>query len=35
MGTNMDILVVGNFVLEKIDQDPSLLSDYKSKYELD
>ena len=35
MGTNMDILVVGNFVLEKIDQESSLLSDYKSKYELD
>jgi len=35
MGTNMDILVVGNCVLEKIDQESSLLSDYKSKYELD
>lgn len=35
MGTDMDVLVVGNTVLRKEDQDPSLSEDYKNKYELD
>jgi carbamoyltransferase len=35
MGTDMDVLVVGNTVLKKEDQDPALAEDYKSKYELD
>ena len=35
MGTNLDILVIENFILFKEDQDKSLLKDYKSKFELD
>ncbi len=35
MGTDMDVLVVGNAVLRKEDQDPALAEDYKNKYELD
>ena len=35
MGTDMDVLVVGNAVLKKEDQDPALAEDYKNKYELD
>ena len=35
MGTNLDILVVENFVLFKEDQDKSFLKDYKNKFELD
>lgn len=35
MGTDMDVLVVGNTVLKKEDQDPALREDYKNKYELD
>lgn len=35
MGTDMDVLVVGNTVLMKEDQDQSLSEDYKNKYELD
>jgi len=35
MGTDMDMLVVGNTVLLKEDQDPALSEDYKNKYELD
>jgi carbamoyltransferase len=35
MGTNMDNLIIGNFILNKEDQDQSLLSNYKDKYELD
>ena len=35
MGTDMDVLVVGNTVLRKEDQDPALSEDYKNKYELD
>ena len=35
MGTDMDMLVVGNAVLRKEDQDPALAEDYKNKYELD
>jgi len=35
MGTNMDNLIIGNFILKKEDQDKSLASNYKDKYELD
>ena len=35
MGTNLDILVIENFVLHKTMQDKSLLQNYKDKYELD
>ncbi len=35
MGTDLDLLVVGNSVMRKTDQDPALLEDYKNKYELD
>lgn len=35
MGTNLDRLVIGNFVLKKKDQDPSFLKDYKNNFELD
>ena len=35
MGTNLDILVIENFILFKEDQDKSLLKDYKNKFELD
>ena len=35
MGTDLDILVVGNAMLKKEDQDKNLIEDYKNKYELD
>ena len=35
MGTNLDILVIEDFLLYKKDQDSSLLKDYKNKFELD
>ena len=35
MGTNLDILVIENFILYKDDQDKTLLKDYKNKFELD
>ena len=35
MGTNLDILVIENFVLYKSDQDKSIIKDYKDKFELD
>ena len=35
MGTNLDILVVEDFVLFKDQQDKSLIKDYKNKFELD
>ncbi|MEY4708619.1 MAG: hypothetical protein RJB58_2342 [Pseudomonadota bacterium] len=35
MGTELDVLVVGNAVLRKADQSQSLAADYKSRYELD
>jgi carbamoyltransferase len=35
MGTDMDVLVIGNCVLEKEDQDSSLSEDYKSNFKLD
>jgi len=35
MGTELDLLVVGNCVLRKEQQDKTLVEDYKEKYELD
>ncbi len=35
MGTEMDLLVIGNCVLRKELQDKSLVDDYKNKYKLD
>lgn len=35
MGTDMDLLVVGNCILKKQDQDKALIKDYKNAYELD
>ena len=35
MGTNLDILVIENFILFKEDQDKTLIKDYKNKFELD
>ena len=35
MGTNLDILVIENFILFKEDQDKSLSKSYKNKFELD
>jgi carbamoyltransferase len=35
MGTEIDVLVIGNCVLRKEEQDPSLKRDYKDAFELD
>ena len=35
MGTDIDVLVVGNAVLRKEDQDPALKVVYKDQFELD
>lgn len=35
MGTEIEVLVVGNCILEKDDQDPALKRDYKGAFELD
>lgn len=35
MGTDLDVLVCGNFILYKEAQNKDLLKDYKNKYELD
>ena len=35
MGTNIEVLVVGNCFLKKEDQDPKLASDYQSAFEAD
>ena len=35
MGTELDVLVIDNFVLYKDEQDSSLTNDYKKNYELD
>jgi carbamoyltransferase len=35
MGTELDVLVVGNSVLMKEDQDPALKIDYRDEFELD
>ena len=35
MGTELDILVVGNCYIEKINQDTNLITNYKDEFELD
>ena len=35
MGTQLDVLVIENFYLEKENQKVNLINDYKEKYELD
>jgi len=35
MGTRMDGLAIGNFYLEKSEQNPSLLDSYEDQFELD
>ena len=35
MGTDLDILAVGNYLLLKKEQDEKLIEDYKERYELD
>ncbi len=35
MGTELDILVVGNCYIEKINQDTNLINNYKNEFELD
>ena len=35
MGTNLDYLVIGNCILDKIKQNPNLKKDYKKEFELD
>jgi len=35
MGTELDVLVIGNCYLIKADQDPALKLDYKDAFELD
>jgi carbamoyltransferase len=35
MGTNLDVLVIGEAILEKTNQDSNLTNDYFSEYELD
>ena len=35
MGTEIDMLVVGNAVLRKDDQDPALKTDYRDRFEVD
>ena len=34
MGTDLDILVIGNFILDK-KQDKNLIQDYTEKFDLD
>ena len=35
MGTDLDMLVIEDFILYKEDQDKSLIKDYKDQFELD
>jgi carbamoyltransferase len=35
MGTEIEMLVVGNTILEKSNQNPNLKLDYKDAFELD
>ena len=35
MGSDIEVLVVGNCYLDKNDQDPALKLDYKDAFELD
>jgi len=34
MGTNLDVLVIENFILEKSKQNRNLIKDYKNKFSL-
>ena len=35
MGTELDVLAIGNYFLFKEEQDKGLKEDYKERYELD
>jgi carbamoyltransferase len=35
MGTDIDVLAIGNCFLSKQDQDPALKQNYEDKFELD
>ena len=35
MGNNLDYLVIGNYILDKNNQDKKLIKDYKDKFQLD
>jgi carbamoyltransferase len=35
MGTELDVLAIGNFLLYKEEQDKSLKENYEDRYELD
>lgn len=35
MGTDMDILAIGNYVMRKSEQDPRLQQDYRDMFEPD
>jgi hypothetical protein len=35
MGTDLDMLVIQNFILHKKSQNPALLSDYRAMFALD
>jgi carbamoyltransferase len=35
MGTDLEVLAIGNCFLQKEEQDPKLTKDYKSVFELD
>ena len=35
MGTELDYMVIGNCILDKLKQNPNLKKDYKNKFELD
>ena len=35
MGTNLDILIIEDFILYKENQDQSLIKNYQNKFELD
>ena len=35
MGSDIEILVVGDYLLRKIDQDPALIQDYRTEFALD
>jgi carbamoyltransferase len=35
MGTELDVLAIGNYILFKDEQDPKLKENYEERYELD
>ena len=35
MGTELDVLAIGNYLLYKTEQNPTLKDNYEEKYELD